>query len=368
MEEFNINELDWKEMDVVVNRLPARTWNHLHVNETTVKSVKVEKKGSLQVISPETDLFGQEGILSNMFSEIETGVGRDLEKLAASVKVTPDIFVADAAYSSQDSVHFQFSYENGDHAINLVGLETKENAKLTVIMDYRSDKKSEGLAAVQTKLYAGKHSQIRLVQIQRVGEGFTFFNDIGGFCEEGAEIELIQLILSGNQSYTGCQMLLKGDESKMSANIGYAVCGQDKLDMNYVVRHLGKKSQCDITALGSLRNQAKKVFRGTIDFVNGSSGSVGNEKEEVLLIDESTVNQTVPLILCAEEDVVGNHGATIGRPDEEVLFYLSSRGISMEEAYNMLSRAKLDAVSAKIPDETVRKEVQEYIKGGSLDE
>ena len=69
-----------------------------------------------------------------------------------------------------------------------------------------------------------------------------------------------------------------------------------------------------------MRDTAFKLFRGTIDFVKGSAGSVGNEKEEVLLIDEKCVNQTIPIILCAEEDVVGNHGATIGKPDEELLF------------------------------------------------
>lgn len=47
---------------------------------------------------------------------------------------------------------------------------------------------------------------------------------------------------------------------------------------------------------------------------------------------DNVVNQTIPLILCAEEDVEGNHGASIGQLDEEMLFYLSSRGMSAESA------------------------------------
>ena len=168
--------------------------------------------------------------------------------------------------------------------------------------------------------------------------------------------------LSGKNRYEGCEIKLAGDGSSMSAEIGYVAAGKERLDMNYCVRHIGKKTECAINAAGALRDTAFKLFRGTIDFVKGSAGSVGNEKEEVLLIDEKCVNQTIPIILCAEEDVVGNHGATIGKPDEELLFYLESRGIPAQECYNMLAAAKLLAVCGKIPDDGIRNEIHDYIK------
>lgn len=80
------------------------------------------------------------------------------------------------------------------------------------------------------------------------------------------------------------------------------------------------------------------------------------------MLGEKAVNQTIPLILCGEEDVEGNHGATIGKLDEELLFYLSSRGMAQEEIYEMVARGRLDAVAAKIPDKTVREEVGRYLK------
>lgn len=54
------------------------------------------------------------------------------------------------------------------------------------------------------------------------------------------------------------------------------------------------------------------------------------------------MNKTVPLILCAEENVVGNHGATIGELDDETLFYFESRGIGHDEAENILARAAIE--------------------------
>ena len=67
--------------------------------------------------------------------------------------------------------------------------------------------------------------------------------------------------------------------------------------------HEGKKSVSEIRTDGVLHENARKLFRGTIDFKKGAAGAVGNEKEDVLLLDDDVVNQTIPLILCAEEDV-----------------------------------------------------------------
>ena len=111
-------------------------------------------------------------------------------------------------------------------------------------------------------------------------------------------------------------------------------------------------------ANGILKGNAKKLFRGTIDFITGCAGAKGAESEDVLLIDEGVENQTIPLILCGEEDVEGSHGATIGRLDEQMLFYLASRGFDSEEAKRLVARARVDALCAKIPSEEIQKEIQ----------
>ena len=53
----------------------------------------------------------------------------------------------------------------------------------------------------------------------------------------------------------------------------------------------------------------------------------------------------------------GNHGASIGKLDESLLFYLQSRGLSLDEIYQMMSRAKIEAVSSKIEDQKTREDI-----------
>ena len=75
------------------------------------------------------------------------------------------------------------------------------------------------------------------------------------------------------------------------------------------------------------------------------------------MLGEDVVNKTVPLILCAEENVVGNHGATIGELDEDTLFYFESRGIDKQTAENILARAAIERLARLLGDS----ESEEYI-------
>ena len=134
--------------------------------------------------------------------------------------------------------------------------------------------------------------------------------------------------------------------------------------MNLVVDHYGKKTASRIDASGALKDAAKKIFRGTIDFKTGSSDSAGSEQETVLMLGEDVVNKTVPLILCAEENVAGNHGATIGELDDDTLFYFESRGIDRQTAENILARASIERLARAVGD----REIEEKIINGLNEE
>ena len=349
-----------------INPLPSKTWNWLHMNESELTEVTVAASNAVKTECPAKI---SRSLADTMPLEtIGTGMGSDMDRLAAEAGVIPNVYTIAAGEKEQSPLRLHFDYAEGEKALNVIGLNAAENSEMTVIMDYTAPQKSGGLAAIQTKLFVANHARIRLIQIERLGEEFICLNDIGGVCADGARLEVIHLVLGGKNVYQGCQVDLAGDESSFKADIGYRLQGTDKLDMNYVALHYGKKSESEINVSGVLRDQAFKLFRGTIDFKTGSSASVGGEKEDVLLMDDTVVNQTIPLILCGEEDVQGNHGATIGRLGEDLIFYLASRGISHEEIYEMMARARIDAVCRKIPDETTQSEIQQYLEDGDGNE
>ena len=83
----------------------------------------------------------------------------------------------------------------------------------------------------------------------------------------------------------------------------------------------------------------------------------------MLLLSDDVVNQSIPLILCSEEDVQGNHGASIGKLDEDLLFYMMSRGFSESDAIDMMAKAKIEVICRRIEDEETVQLVERYLEG-----
>ena len=170
-------------------------------------------------------------------------------------------------------------------------------------------------------------------------------------CAENSKIELITIMLGDGGVYSDNLIELKGDKSELKTEVAYLGRNSGKIDYNITANHYGKSTKSDIYAAGALMEAAQKVFRGSIDFKNGSTDSVGSENETVLMLGDDAVNKTIPLILCAEENVEGTHGATIGELDKETLFYFESRGIAKAEAENIMARAAVERLIRLSNDE-----------------
>ena len=217
----------------------------------------------------------------------------------------------------------------------------------------------EDPGASEYEITIGEGARLDLVQLRETSGKKLSYNNIRVKCGDKAYFGWYRIVLGGAESYDNCSVTLAGKESTFEANVCYRLDGTQKYELNCEAIHTGKRTQSMISASGVLADRASKLMRGTIDFRTGCSGSVGNETEDVLLLSEEVRNQSVPVILCSEEDVVGNHGASIGRPDEDMLFYMGTRGVDEETACEMLAQAKIDSVIRKIPDASIRERLQE---------
>lgn len=351
-------------MNITVNRLPARTWNHLGMNEAMLKDIRIDAEGHFTAEIPDAvrvdALSSPEpaaGIFEAETKGTETAAPDELSRLLLEHKIPTHRLTAPADQKICTPARLRFACRSEEHTFNQIALQAEKNSELTVVMDFSPSETSntaKRFTGVRTQIHAGEGALVRLVQIQQPGQGAVLYNAVQGFCEAGSRLELIQLLLDSQSTYQDCSVTLAGERSSFTADVGYLAQGEQRLDMNYAAYHQGKLTQSAISASGALKDHAFKLFRGTIDFRTGASGSEGEEKEDVLLLDDGVVNQTIPLILCAEEDVQGNHGATIGNLDENLLFYLESRGISKAAIYEMLAQARLEAVCKKITDEETR--------------
>ena len=122
-------------------------------------------------------------------------------------------------------------------------------------------------------------------------------------------------------------------------------------DINYIAELRGKKTNIDIDVQGALKDSAKKNFKGTIDFKKGAKKSKGNENEYCMLLSNKAKSIALPMLLCTEEDVEGNHSTASGKVDMKQLFYLMTRGLSYKEAVKLIVKANFQKIIDRINDE-----------------
>lgn len=377
-----------RDIDLVVNHLPSLTWHRLGVNDAKVSchsenenapraSVSVRGAEEIEVneMNPERarewadDL--SHGILREKYvagkraiyqsQQFATGLGRTFtDYLSENVRKTALYHVKRGARIETPVIIEQDFADGSADALEQI-IYAEEGAEAVFVILSRSENQAGGVEALGTKVIVEKGARVKLVKVNLLGAGFTQLDDTGAIVEDDGLFEFAQVEAGGAKTYTGLSASLFGERSKLELDTGYLVLSDHLLDINYVVPQFGKKTESALRVNGVLGENARKVFRGTIDFRNGSSGSVGDEQEDVLLLDPHVINKTVPVILCEEEDVDGRHGATIGRLPENVLFYMGTRGISEKEAERIMVRGRILSVARTVPDESIQKEISARI-------
>ncbi len=384
-----------KDINMKVNVLPVLTYNFLHVNDSTLQvsdlnietvncpkakeipagvtvkeGISFEEAGKLFLenrdrilcIKEETVLPNGDTSARDASQAIRTGMGADIDNFMISMGVTADVYTVDEGVKADKPIVIRYDLEDGKGSLSSQVIHARKDSEVTVIMAYTSDKEASGFQGVSTRLLAEDGAKITLVKTQTLGNGFIHFDDIGGACFKGGKIDLVTLELGGSKVWSSAYVTLSEKEAVFNSNMGYLCRDDHKLDMNYAADQRGKKTESSMQFKGVLMGTGEKYFRGTIDFKNGSSGSVGDEQEDALLLSDDVINKTMPVILCQEEDVEGRHGATIGQLGEDLLFYMQSRGIEEDEAKRIMIKARLESVARMIPDPEIMQKIQYYIQ------
>ena len=384
--------------NVRVNRLPAKTWYHLQVNDRVIEGLRgtVPAEAELSgdgVIG--TALGGRTGMAFRRILQEEnvpeSGMGADFTEwlrrfarreilVGAQPHVRPVRVRITGAPSDCSACGYAATCEAGklaDPGQDQEGIfqaaelfiEAEDGEDVTVLVELferdaveTPEESAPRRIALNILARLGKGARVKLVEVSLGKQEDRLLSSIGVRNAEDAHFELEQIFLGTQESISGTRIILQGDRASSETHVAYIVPEHGKLDLSYVIPQLGKRTDSQTTLQGALYDGAEKTLRATIDFKTGASGSTGSENEDVLLFGDNVVNRTVPLILCTEEDVQGSHGATIGRLDEEMLFYLESRGLSAETAALMMRNARVEVVLQKIQDGRIASKVLGELK------
>lgn len=280
------------------------------------------------------------------------GCGSETVNYLKSVAQTP--VVLKLAPYQKECVTVRINGVDGAISAADIQVIAGEHAELDLIVALDSPVIGTGIVGSLLSVVAAEQARVNVTCVQTLDDSWTALDASGFFLDEGARVHVQHTVLGAGKSVTGLASELWGDTSKISVDTDYLAARDQSRDFNYSIRQLGRKTESNMDANGVLTGASKKVLRGTIDLVHGCRGSEGTERESVLLANKGVDNKTVPVILCDEDDVAGNHGATIGHVRDEQLFYMACRGISAEEAEQLFITAKLENAAITAPDERIR--------------
>lgn len=179
---------------------------------------------------------------------------------------------------------------------------------------------------------------------------------------KSARVEFAAIDLGRGNYSANVEINLDGDDSTAEIDSVYFGDGKRRLDFNYIIRQRGLRTSAEMNVRGALNDECDKIFRGTLDFQRGAKGSVGRELEEVIILSDTVRNRSVPLMLSNEDDVDGHHAVSVGRLDEEKIFYLMSRGLDKLAAEKLIIEAAFNPVLDKISDESLRAEISDELQ------
>ena len=299
----------------------------------------------------------------------ECGMGKEADAFVARAAAADGgrvVLVCDSPASAFDApARIDVRIAGGDGRLSAADVDVvaAPGAQVELGIAFDSPAGGAGVAACRLRVFAGANSRVRLSSIVTLDAGWTALDTSGYVLDERARVEATQRVLGAKESYTGLAADLRGDEADISIDTRYVGHASNAVDFNYIVRHRGRKTTCTLDANGVLLGSSRKVLRGTIDLVHGCKGSEGSERDTVLIADEGARNKTVPVILCDEDDVAGNHGATIGHVRSEQLYYLQSRGLTQDAAEGLFATAALEDAAAHARSAEERAGVERIASG-----
>lgn len=341
-----------------VNTMPMRTMEHLHANggSVTLPAEVPEYQGGLKRSESGAEFTPMlSGGVMLQGDDIATGMGFETREYVKAHRNSGYLIEAAAGKKYAEPALLCYTLGGGPLVDENI-ISAGEGSEITVALRYGG----KGTHAGLTRVYVQKGASVTLVVTQLLGEGSLSLDDIGAAVAPGGSFRLVQAELGGN-AYGGCRAALS-DDASLKIDALYLGDGRRELDINYTVDQAGRRSQSDINVHGALFDESSKIFRGTIDFKKGAVGARGREAEWNVLVGSSVRSRTVPVLLCAEEDVDGQHAATTGRLDAGKLFYLKSRGLSEKDAEKLMVRAAFEPVTALIPLPGLRGEITAYVE------
>jgi Fe-S cluster assembly protein SufD len=188
------------------------------------------------------------------------------------------------------------------------------------------------LSGENLEIYVGPNANLKVIDLQSYGSNVWSFGHKKALVDRDGKLdwEIGALGSHLTKQFISVDLVGKGAEGRVA---GLFFGDQDQhLSYNTLQRHLAPRTTSDLLFKGALSGKSRSVWRGMIYVAPGAQHIDGYQANRNLILDPDARSDSIPGLEILNNDVRCTHGSTVGKIDQEQLFYLLSRGIPRDEA------------------------------------
>lgn len=343
-----------------LNETPVRTSRNFNINNIKLENIEIPNEikefKNVEIVNENS----KARIENNSNTSLTYGLNEELTKMVNKSANQKIKLIIDSKTNNETQINFKFDEENLA-LIDSLEIVANEDTRATVSIKYETKKDIEAFHNGIIKVFAKRGAQVNIIVTNFINTSSNNFISMESMLEENANVQYTIVDFGGKNSITNYYSNILGDSANNNLNTIYLGKEMQVFDLNYIAELRGKKSNIDIEVQGALKDNAKKHFKGTIDFKKGCKKATGNENENCMLLSNTAKSIALPMLLCSEEEVEGNHSSSAGKIGDKELFYIMSRGFNKKEAMKLMVRAKFNKILEDIKNEDLKSEILEKI-------
>ncbi len=225
-----------------------------------------------------------------------------------------------------------------------------EGASLHFIEGCSAPKHNEtNLHAGCVELFVAKNARLRYSTIENWSKNMYNLNTKRSLIAENGIMEWVSGSFGSHTSCLYPMTILQGENSKMEyTGITFASNGQS-LDTGVKVVHNGANTSSHLFAKSISRDGGLSTFRSEVTVGPKAKKSKSSTSCESLMLDSRSRSDTVPVLNIHCDDVSVGHEAKIGQINDDVIFYLMSRGLKEEDAKALVVGGFAEPIAKQLP-------------------
>ncbi|SDH61765.1 Iron-regulated ABC transporter membrane component SufB [Alteribacillus persepolensis] len=210
---------------------------------------------------------------------------------------------------------------------------------------------TDSLHSAVVEIIVKKNAYCRYTTIQNWAPNIYNLVTKRAIADEGATMEWVDGNIGSKLTMKYPSVIMRGPGAKGTIlSIAIAGKGQHQ-DAGAKVMHLAPNCSSTIVSKSISKHGGKVTYRGIAHFGRKAEGSYSKVECDTLIMDNESTSDTIPYNEIMNNNITLEHEATVSKVSEEQLFYLMSRGVSEEEATEMIVMGFIEPFTKELPME-----------------